>query len=853
MVACLISVALASLALLHLLYAIPIESEPLHVVKLRKIPNKRDGEHPMMAFQRHHNSAIKRMNKMSKSIPLEQAAQLTCVASRAPPPDSFFHERTVQRRRYIEEATELEQRLWFPPTSNSSAGTNKRMWLPPPGSLSSQSSTHDQSDVAQSPGSNESQGNSTSTDGEVVTVTTTITAGTLQSTAGAASASDTSTPQDASAGGANATISDGSAAASASPPTSQKGTSGQVDGAAALKSKNDTGGVSRAGGGASSGNTIGSSSDAAITVLASGSNANGFSNTDAQALTDNSVTSSTSNLITGGLNYEIEANDVGYVATVQIGTPAKDFLILMDSGSGDFWVPSASVQSPTHPRDILISHDSGAAPPSNAATTKLSERTRRSSSFTEASKQTFQVTYGSGAVTGTLCSDTVSIAGMTLQNHAFGVTTQESVQFSSNSVPFDGLMGLSFSKALSQQGVFTPIESLAQSGQVQQAIMGFALGRVGESTSLQLFGESPAVQLLSNKTDGENVGEVVFGSADTSKLDSSTTQSLNVSSSDGFWQVNMPAVTVNNAETSTARQAILDTGAPYTSLEVQNQSSLTDGVGTSLIVAPPADAQAFHAQIQGAQSAGNGMFTIPCTTNAVVTMTFGNAAFQIDPRDLLFQPVSNDLTGDCISAVSAGTVTDDQTWLLGDTFLKNVYFTTNVQTSNVELSARTDTPGVSVSSGGIAASSTTSSGTAAASAAESNRADMKSSVGGGEELSSTPITSRVLIKDFHATMADRISTASTSSAFPLHSPASSASSYTEPLNLSVDPPSEFGLYEIKLFLDLGLVGADWSAQRSSGSLLSGNRNSGISSVAINTQTKSKQTLTASAIPSFGSA
>jgi hypothetical protein len=54
--------------------------------------------------------------------------------------------------------------------------------------------------------------------------------------------------------------------------------------------------------------------------------------------------------------------------------------------------------------------------------------------------------------------------------------------------------------------------------------MGFALGRVGESTPLQLFGESPAGQLLSNIADGENVGQVVFDSADTSKLDSSTTQ-----------------------------------------------------------------------------------------------------------------------------------------------------------------------------------------------------------------------------------------------------------------------------------------------------------------------------------------
>jgi hypothetical protein len=44
---------------------------------------------------------------------------------------------------------------------------------------------------------------------------------------------------------------------------------------------------------------------------ASGSNANGYSNAELQALEDNTVTNSSSNLITGGLDYEIEANDVG--------------------------------------------------------------------------------------------------------------------------------------------------------------------------------------------------------------------------------------------------------------------------------------------------------------------------------------------------------------------------------------------------------------------------------------------------------------------------------------------------------------------------------------------------------------
>ena len=39
------------------------------------------------------------------------------------------------------------------------------------------------------------------------------------------------------------------------------------------------------------------------------------------------------------------ANDVGYIATVQLGTPPQDFKILMDSGSADFWVGGEQCQS----------------------------------------------------------------------------------------------------------------------------------------------------------------------------------------------------------------------------------------------------------------------------------------------------------------------------------------------------------------------------------------------------------------------------------------------------------------------------------------------------------------------------
>jgi hypothetical protein len=46
------------------------------------------------------------------------------------------------------------------------------------------------------------------------------------------------------------------------------------------------------------------------------------------------------------------------------------------------------------------------------------------------------VTYGTGNVQGLIAKDTISMANLTLNEHVFGVTTVESVDFSDPSVPF---------------------------------------------------------------------------------------------------------------------------------------------------------------------------------------------------------------------------------------------------------------------------------------------------------------------------------------------------------------------------------------------------------------------------------
>jgi hypothetical protein len=71
----------------------------------------------------------------------------------------------------------------------------------------------------------------------------------------------------------------------------------------------------------------------------------GFSPVDAQALANNTLTIAGTPTTANSLGLDIQANDVGYIATIQMGTPPRNFLLLMDSGSADLWVGAEGCQS----------------------------------------------------------------------------------------------------------------------------------------------------------------------------------------------------------------------------------------------------------------------------------------------------------------------------------------------------------------------------------------------------------------------------------------------------------------------------------------------------------------------------
>jgi Eukaryotic aspartyl protease len=74
---------------------------------------------------------------------------------------------------------------------------------------------------------------------------------------------------------------------------------------------------------------------------------NGVSSVDINAAEKATLTPANAPQAANSLGLAIEDNDVGYVAIVQMGTPPRDFNLLMDSGSADLWVGAEGCQTVT--------------------------------------------------------------------------------------------------------------------------------------------------------------------------------------------------------------------------------------------------------------------------------------------------------------------------------------------------------------------------------------------------------------------------------------------------------------------------------------------------------------------------
>ncbi|KAL4446398.1 hypothetical protein ABPG74_001139 [Tetrahymena malaccensis] len=156
--------------------------------------------------------------------------------------------------------------------------------------------------------------------------------------------------------------------------------------------------------------------------------------------------------------------DMSYYGEISIGTPPQPFVILFDTGSSDLWVPGkpcVSLPCLVHPKF----------------------NTQKSSTFKETT-QKFSLVYGSGAVTGHLATETVTLGPLQAQNVTFGLARTLTSAF--ETTKFDGILGLAY-KELSGFKANTFFDELVAQKQVANNLFSLYLSDKENSDDSELI------------------------------------------------------------------------------------------------------------------------------------------------------------------------------------------------------------------------------------------------------------------------------------------------------------------------------------------------------------------------------
>jgi len=332
--------------------------------------------------------------------------------------------------------------------------------------------------------------------------------------------------------------------------------------------------------------------------------------------------SSISKRAASGQNIIVNQNaDSSFFGSVAVGTPPVAYEVILDTGSSDLWLAASTCES-------------------KACSGIASFKPSSSSTFQNLSKP-FSITYGSGEAAGSLGQDVVQMAGFSVSNQIFAVCDQVSEGLLNE--PVSGLIGLAFS-TIASSGAIPLWQTLASSNAWTQPLMAFQLTRFNNATQAK---------------DLEPGGTFTMGAVNTS-----------------LYTGDIDYNPIPNDEVSYWLQTVSSITSQGNSIPVQSGADALAAIdtGTTLVGGPAAAVAEIYANIPGSEAGTGdmeGYYTYPCSTTVQVTMAFGGQSWPISPADFEAQ----DLGGNtCMGAFfSLETGSNTPSWIVGDTFLKNVY------------------------------------------------------------------------------------------------------------------------------------------------------------------------------------
>ncbi|KAF5343829.1 hypothetical protein D9757_013918 [Collybiopsis confluens] len=337
-----------------------------------------------------------------------------------------------------------------------------------------------------------------------------------------------------------------------------------------------------------------------------------------------------------GQNQIVNQNaDASFFGSIAVGTPPVAYDVILDTGSSDLWLAGSTCLS-------------------TACDGIPTFKPSLSSTFKNNSEP-FQITYGSGEAAGVLGQDVVQMAGFSVPNQVFAVC--DDVSSGLLNTPVSGLLGLAF-QTIASSGASPLWETLASSGSWDQPLMAFQLTRYNNDSKTQT--------LLDSQTSTEVLnygGTFTMGATNSSLFTGEIDYNPLPPNSESYWLQTI----------SCKCPSITSQGSAITISSGSSALAAID-TGTTLVGGPEEEIAAIYANIPGS-AVGTGQFegyyTYPCSTTVTVTMAFGGKSWAISNDDFQAQVLSKT---SCLGAFfSLSTGSNAPAWIVGDTFLKNVY------------------------------------------------------------------------------------------------------------------------------------------------------------------------------------
>jgi cathepsin D len=344
-----------------------------------------------------------------------------------------------------------------------------------------------------------------------------------------------------------------------------------------------------------------------------------------------------------GMDAFNEGAEIKPVATLPPAVQKRQSESLTDENHDSEWAGTISIGTP--PQNFLIDFDTGSSdlwvPSSNCTSSICAHKKRYNAGASSTSHHQpghFSIQYGDGStVSGPIFTDTVKVAGIKATNQYFSPVTTLSSAFAND--PIDGILGLAF-PALANLHKPPFFFTAKAEGTIKKNLFSFKLAKTG--SELFLGGANPT----------KYVGAIEYHK---------------LSASNGFWQIGSAKAKVNGVTAVSGFQTIIDSG-------------------TTIMYGPPSAVANFYKKVPGSKlfNSANGFYSYPCNNPPKVSFTWGNGKpWHITSANFNLGETFKG-SGQCIGAISGQDLgLGSNVWLLGDSWMKNVYSVFNVGTNSV--------------------------------------------------------------------------------------------------------------------------------------------------------------------------